>query len=54
MFISRDSRTTGLQLEEQGSELCGLLLPLLARVGAWEVANSKASGALDMVREPRG
>lgn len=28
MFISRDSRTTGLQLEEQGRKrLCGLLLP---------------------------
>ena len=50
MFVSRDSRTTGLQLGEQGSELFALLVPLLALVGGAEVANSKASGALDMAR----
>lgn len=30
VFIGRDSRTTGLQLERAGSELCGLLLLSLA------------------------
>lgn len=49
-FASRDSRTTGLQLEEQGSKLFGLLLPLLALVGGAEVANAKALGALGMAR----
>lgn len=47
-FASRDSRTTGLKLEEQGSKLFGLLLPLLALVGGAEVA--KALGALGMAR----
>ena len=50
MFVSRDSRITGLQLGEQGSKLFALLVSLFALVGGAEVANSKASGALDLAR----
>lgn len=52
VFISRDSRTTGLQLEESRKRALWAASASLKApgVGAWEVANSKASGALDMVR----